>query len=81
MTGKTFTERLYDAGYAVRNYDINANVDCWRYRDESIRTPAGVVQKTYLTDAELDKIGGRRYFKGALPVAKIEVIREVANKA
>lgn len=77
MTEKSFIAGLYDAGYAVRNYDITTKTDLFRYRNEYFRLPAGAVKETYLTEDEMDKIGGRRYFKGPMPVVRIEAVKEV----
>ena len=79
MTEKTFSQRLYDAGYAIPQYDISNDLECWRFRDEIYRFPVGLIKRIYLNEADLENIGGLRYFK-SLPVAKIEEVKNVHEK-
>jgi hypothetical protein len=46
---------VYDAGYAIPQYDISRIMRTWRYKDKTFTTPTGVeVEKVQLTDFQID---------------------------
>ena len=49
------SQEVYDAGYAIPQYDISRIMRTWRYKDKTFTTPTGVeVEKVQLKDFQID---------------------------
>ena len=49
------SQEVYDAGYAIPQYDISRVKRTWRYKDKTFTTPMDVeVEKVQLTHFQID---------------------------
>ena len=37
------SEEMFAAGYCLPLYDINTNLQCWKFRDETLKTIVGAI--------------------------------------